>query len=544
MKTLLKVLQQALRYKNWMLLAALLGFLAAGSGIGLIMTSAYIIAKAALHPSIAELQVAIVGVRFFGISRGIFRYFERLVSHDTTFRLLARFRVWFYERLEPLAPARLKQYKSADLHSRIVTDVETLEHIFTRVIYPPLVAMAVSLLMFVLLAPFSLYFAFLIVIFHILAGLAVPLSLQPLHKGIGKELVELRKRINIMTVDAVQGMTDLTLLNYENTHKEKLFALQKKYLTLERKSAVLTLLSDSAIGLLTSAAVLLALIKGTELVNTGALQGVYLPVIVLGIIASFEAVISMPPVFHHTEKSLAAAKRLYDIIDAKPQVKDQTSKDVELNSLDIRFDNVSFRYPGSAAPVFDKLNFFVPENSKTAIIGASGAGKSTIFNLLLRFWEYGQGKISIGGQDIRLMPQEQVRRLFGVVSQQTYLFNGTVKDNLLLARGDADDIALIEALKAAELFETVKKMPRGLNTFIGDQGLRLSGGERQRLSIARALLKDAPILLFDEAASNLDPETERRILQTFWKITADKTALLITHRLHDLDKFDRIIRLE
>ena len=543
MEILFKILKQVRHYKNWMLLAALLGFLAVGSGIGLIMISAYIIAKAALHPSIAEIQVAIVGVRFFGISRGIFRYFERLVSHDTTFRLLARFRVWFYEKLEPLAPARLQQYKSADLHGRIVSDVETLEHIFTRVIYPPLVALLISILMFVLLAPYSLYFAFLIIIFHLLAGIAVPLILQPFHSGIGKELIELRNRINIMTVDAVQGMSDLILLNYEERHRSKLFDLQNKYLTLERKSTVLSLVSETAIGLLTSTAVLLALIKGISLVNEGALQGVYLPVIVLGIIASFEAVINLPSVFHHTGKSLAAGKRLYDIIDAEPQVKDKTDKETKLSVFDIRFDNVSFRYPDSAVAVFEKLNMHIPEKSKTAIVGVSGAGKTTVFSLLLRFWEYTQGEISIGGMDIRQMPQEQVRRLFGVVSQQTYLFNGTIKDNLLLACSSADDVELIEALKAAELFETVKKMPKGLNTFIGDQGLRLSGGERQRLSIARALLKNAPILLFDEAASNLDLETEKKILSTFWKISADKTAVLITHRLTELDNFDQVIRL-
>ncbi len=543
MKTLIKILKQALPYKNWMLLAAFLGFAAIGSGIGLIMTSAYIIAKAALHPSIAELQTAIVGVRFFGISRGIFRYFERLISHDTTFRLLARFRVWFYERLEPLAPARLQQYKSADLHARIVADVETLEHVFTRVIYPPLVALLISLLMFVLLAPFSLYLAFMIIIFHLLSGVVVPLVIRPLHKGLGKELIDLRSRINIMTLDTVQGITDLILLNYDIIQRKNLYKLQKKYLKKERKSAILTLISESAIGLLTSVAVLLTLVKGANMVAVGTLDGVYLSVIVLGVIVSFEAVLNLPPVFHHTGESIAAARRLYDIIDTEPQVTDKRKSFVKTDHFDIQFDNVSFKYPGSEPLVFDKLSFEIPEKSKAAVIGASGAGKSTIFNLLLRFWEYDHGVISIGGQDIRKIPQEQMRRFFGVVSQQTYLFNGTVKDNLLLACAEADDAALIEALKAAELFETVKKMPKGLYTFIGDQGMRLSGGERQRLSIARALLKNAPILLFDEAASNLDADTEKKILRTFWKISRDKTAVFITHRLNNLDRFDQVIRL-
>jgi ATP-binding cassette subfamily C protein CydC len=543
MRILIKVLRQSFQYKNWMALSALLGFLSIGSGIGLIMTSAYIIAKAALHPSVAELQVAIVGVRFFGISRGIFRYFERLVSHDTTFRLLARFRIWFYEKLEPLAPARLQQYKSADLHERIVSDVETLEHIFTRVIYPPLVALFISILMFIILAQFSFYFSFLILVFHLLAGVISPLIIQYFHKGMGEQLTGLRKQINIMLVDTIQGLNDLILLNRLAIHRNKLFELQKKYLELQQKSDLLTVLSETIIGFLTSIAILLSLIKGVTLINTSQMDGVYLPLIILGILASFEAVINLPPVFHHSGQSIASARRLYEIIDAEPQINDTVHKTIFLEKFDIRFKNIFFQYPDSDKPIFENLNISIPEKSKTAILGDSGMGKTTIFNLLLRFWDYRQGEIKIGGIDIRSIPQEQVRTLFAVVSQQTYLFNGTIKDNILLANPHATDNEIIEALEIADLLETVKRMPNTLNTFIGDQGMRLSGGERQRLSIARALLKDAPILLFDEAASNLDMETEKRILDTFWQITDKKTVLLISHRIDNFDGIDQIIHL-
>jgi ATP-binding cassette subfamily C protein CydC len=259
--------------------------------------------------------------------------------------------------------------------------------------------------------------------------------------------------------------------------------------------------------------------------------------------ASFESVINLPSVFHHTGKSIASAKRLYEIIDAEPQIRDSAASEVRLEKFDIEMTNIRFQYPNSSKPVFENLNLTIPEGSKTLLLGDSGRGKTTLFNLLLRFWEYQQGQIKIGGKDIRMIPQEQVRRLFAVVSQQTYLFNGTIKDNLLLARADANDTQLIEALEIAELLETVRRMPNGLNTFIGDQGMRLSGGERQRLSIARALLKDAPILLFDEAASNLDLETEKRVLDTFWQITGQKTVLLISHRLEDLGGIEQVIRI-
>jgi ATP-binding cassette subfamily C protein CydC len=204
----LRLLKIASSYKGWMMLAAVLGFLTIGSGIGLMMTSAYIIAKAALQPSIAELQIGIVGVRFFGIARGLFRYLERYVSHEVTFRLLAKFRVWFYRAVEPLAPARLIQYKSGDLLTRVVADVESLQHIFVRVIAPLFVAIMISLLMWVLFGIFNIIFSLLLMAFFLIAGVGLPLLIRIPSNRIGRDLISLRSQLNTMAIDATQGMAE------------------------------------------------------------------------------------------------------------------------------------------------------------------------------------------------------------------------------------------------------------------------------------------------------------------------------------------------
>jgi ATP-binding cassette subfamily C protein CydC len=217
----LRLSKIALSYKGWMMLAALLGFLTVGSSIGLMMTSAYIIAKAALHPSIAELQVAIVGVRFFGISRGIFRYLERYVSHEVTFKLLAKFRVWFYRAVEPLAPARLMRYKSGDLLTRLVADVESLEHIYIRVFAPPLIALLISLLMWILFGLISVVFSLLLMLFFFAAAVGVPILIRRLSKETGEKLIELRSELNAMALDGVQGMAELLVFGQAQRHLEK-----------------------------------------------------------------------------------------------------------------------------------------------------------------------------------------------------------------------------------------------------------------------------------------------------------------------------------
>ncbi|NOY78812.1 MAG: thiol reductant ABC exporter subunit CydC [Calditrichaeota bacterium] len=540
MKSFFRLMKLAAPYKWWMALASFLGFLTIGSSIGLMMTSAYIISRAALHPSIAVLQVAIVGVRFFGISRGIFRYLERYVSHEVTFRLLAKFRVWFYRSIEPLAPARLLHYRSGDLLTRVVSDIENLEHMYVRVIAPPFVAALVLLLMWVLLGSFSVAFAWVLTLAFFAAGLGIPAVTWLLSRPIGRQWASLQSRVNTATIDGVQGMADLVAFGQAENHFKTLEKQYQTYTKLQHKMAIITGLHDSLMNLFLDATVIAMLLVAIPQVTHSFLDGVYLAVLVMGVMAAFESLFPLPTALQFLEQSLQSAGRLFEMTDAQPAVRDVEKPAPLPRTFSLTVQNLSFAYPGSKEPVLKHLSFEVPENHVIAIVGPSGAGKSTLVHLLLRFYDYSEGHIWAGSQELRALNQEEWRRQVSVVSQNTHLFNGTIAENLRMAKPDARDVELADAAKQADIHAFIQNLPQGYDTWIGEQGLQLSGGERQRLALARAILKDSPILILDEPTTNLDAITEEKILHTLWKITRTRTTLLITHRLAGLENVHRI----
>jgi thiol reductant ABC exporter CydC subunit len=526
-----------------MALAALLGFATVGSGIGLMATSAYIVAKAALQPSIADLQVAIVGVRFFGIARGVFRYLERLVSHDVNFRLLARLRVWFYKSLEPLAPARLMHYRSGDILSRIVADIETLEHLYVRVVAPPIVAVLVAILMWFFMWRYDLWLAITTLISMALAGVGVPLLTRALSREPARRLVSLRSELNASLVDGVQGVAELLAFGGEERHQERVGTLSREVAALQERMARIGGLHNSLTGLLTTLAVLVALIVAIPLVTAGELDGVSLAVLALAVIASFEAVASLPLAAQYLENSLEAGRRLFEIVDAEPPVHDPPPPSPTTRGYSLQLKNLRFRYAADEPPALDGVSFTLPQGGSLAVVGPSGAGKSTLVNLLLRFWEYDEGHITLGGQELRTYRGEDLRRMIGVVSQHTYLFNATVRDNLLLARPDAGRAEIERVAREAQIHDFIESLPQGYNTWVGEQGLKLSGGQRQRLAVARALLKDAPILVLDEPTANLDSLTECDVMGAIHSLMVGRTTLIITHRLVGLEAVDEILVL-
>ncbi|MEW5956810.1 MAG: thiol reductant ABC exporter subunit CydC [Chloroflexota bacterium] len=546
LSTFRRLLKLAAPFKGWIVLAALLGFAAIGSSIGLMATSAYIIAKAALQPSIAVLQVSIVGVRFFGLSRGLARYAERYVSHQVTFRLLARLRVWFYRAVEPLAPARLLQYRSGDLLSRIVADIDSLEFFYVRVMAPPLVAGLVLLLTGILLAAFDVRLAAITLLFLALAGVGLPLLTQRLGRDLGRRLVTTRGELDATLIDGIQGAADLLLAGRAADYRQRVARLSQTLTGLQERQARQTGLQTALAGLLMNGSTLAVLLIAIPLVNQGLLDGVYLALVALAALAGFEAVTPLPEAWQHLGTSLAAARRLFELIDAEPPVPNfpAGSPSPAPAHFGLVVKNLSFRYGPEEPPALHNISFEAPAGQKVAIVGPSGAGKSTLLQLLLRFWDYQQGEIWLGGHELRQYPPDEVRRWVSVVSQHTHLFNGTIRENLLLARPGATAVDLIEAAKQAQLHHFIQSLPQGYETWIGEQGLRLSGGERQRLAIARALLKDAPLLILDEATANLDPLTGQALLQLIYSLTAGRTTLMITHRLAGLEAMDRILVLQ
>ncbi len=527
-----------------MLLATLLGFFTVASGVGLMATSAFLIAGAALHPPVLELMEAIVGVRFFGISRAVFRYLERYFTHDATFRVLSHIRVWFYTALEPLAPARLMEYRSGELVSRIVADVETLEQFYLRVLAPPLVALMVLIGVFAFLARFGISLAFAFLFFFLAAAVAVPLAVRALSRGRGRRMVETRSALNAQMVDTIQGMTEIAAYNLAGRQQEQVKALSRKYLYLQERVAGIKGLSSALAGLLMNLAMWSIMLLAIPLVTSGRLDGIYLAMLALGALSGFEAVLPLPMVFQHIEESLAAARRLFAITDAKPMIGDLPGPSPEPQSYDLRVKGLRFRYTPEEPWALDGLDFVLPQGGRLAVVGPSGAGKSTLVNLLLRFWDYGEGSISLGGHELESYSPEDLRRYMSVVTQNTYLFNTSVRENLLLAKPGASEEELWQAAREAKIHDFIQGLPQEYDTPVGESGFKLSGGQRQRLAIARALLKNAPVLLLDEATSGLDPVTGREVMESITRLMEGRTTLVITHRLTGLDGMDEILVLE
>jgi ATP-binding cassette subfamily C protein CydC len=538
-----RLLKLAAPFAQRMALAALLGFATIGSSIGLMTTSAYLISKAALQPSIADLQVAIVGVRFFGIARGIFRYLERYVSHDVTFRLLARLRVWFYGALEPLAPARLMQYRSGDLLARIVADIETLEQFYLRVIAPPVVAVLVALLAALIVGSFDPRLAVALLLFLLLAGAGVPLLTRFLSRPAGQRMIQVRSELNSSLVDDIQGMADLLAFGQEEPYLEQIQNLSREFGGLQQRMTRVEGLHSALTGLLMNLAVLAVLVIAIPLVSSAELDGVYLALLVLAVMSSFEAVWPLPQASQYLDNSLQAARRLFEIVDAEPAVTDLPSPLPTPAAYGLQVENLRFSYDRGATPALDGISFELPQGRCVAIVGPSGSGKTTLVHLLSRFWEYQEGHIVLAGRELREYGQEDVRRLITVLSQRPHLFNATVRENLLLARPEASEAEMIQAAQQAQIHDFVASLPEGYDTWIGEQGLRQSGGERQRLAIARAILKDAPILILDEPTANLDAVTGREVMATLQNLMAKRTALIITHRLVGLEAVDEILVL-
>lgn len=527
-----------------MTLSLLLGAATVASGVTLLATASYVISAAALGTSLLLLTLPIYVVRLSGLARAAGRYGERLVSHDATFRILARVRVRFYERLEPLAPARLMERRSGDLLSRITGDVDELQNLYLRGLHPLLVAALTTLLAGGFLYLFSPSLALVAVAMLAGAGIGVPLLVRALSRGLGRRELALQSELRSRLVDGVQGLGDLLAAGREGDQRRRVEELDGELGTVQRRGSLIDGLQRALGEALPGLAALAVLALAAPLVVSGEIRGVYLAALALVAMGAFEAIGPLGDALRATGKSLAAADRISEITGEEPRVVDPADPLPVGAEPRVEFERVSFRYSEGETPALSQVSFTVEPGSRVAVVGPSGSGKTTVAHLLLRFWDPEGGKVRLGGHDVRGYRQEDLRENIGLVSQGTHLFNDTLQGNLLLAKPDATDGEIENAVETARLSEVAKELPYGLDTLMGEQGGRLSGGERQRLSVARTLLRDPPVLVLDEATADLDAATERELREAFASIAHGRTTIQITHRLVGMEEMDEILVMD
>jgi ATP-binding cassette subfamily C protein CydC len=537
--SLLRLLRLALPFWRGMILTALFGVLAIASSVSLMATSAWLISKAALQPSIAELSVAVIGVRFFGISRGVFRYLERLVSHETTFRLLAHLRVTFYEAIEPLAPARLMSLRSGDLLSRVIHDIENLQNLYLRAIAPPLVALVMALLLTLFLNVFHPLIALVTLTFMLAAGILIPLLGWWGNETSDTQRVTVRADLNAALVDHIQGMAETLVYGQTHTQIDKIRSLNQQLATQERSIAHFDALQLAFSVFLTSAAAMAVLV-----VAIPRIEGVFLATVTLATLAVFEAFTPLAQAAVQLDANAQAAQRLFEIVDMPPMTTDPLHPVFLPDSPTLDLKDVSFRYTPDSPWILEDVSLRLQPGQRVAILGESGAGKSTLVNMLLRFWDYEGGHILLGSHDLDDYTQTDLRSLFGVMTQRTHLFNTTIRENIRIARMEASLEAVEAAARQAQIHDFILSLPDGYDTYVGEDGARLSGGERQRIALARVLLKNSPIVILDEATANLDSETKHAIMETLLQVTTGQSLLLLTHCHVFLDQMDQVYMID
>jgi len=541
----LKALLRLVPAPGWRLaVAAVLGALTVVFGVGLMATAGYLISRAAERPEILSLMVTIVAVQFFGVGRPVLRYLERLASHDIALRMLGRLRARFYARIEPLAPAELDCYRKGDLLSRMVADVDALQNLWLRGLEPPVVALLAGAVSVGVAAAFLPAAGLVLAAGLLAAGLAVPAVAGALGARAGRRQAAARGELSAELVELLHGAGELVAFGAEAAAVDRVRAADRALVKLARRDALAAGVADGlglAVTGLTVAGVLAVAVTAS---GRGDLDRVLIAMLALLALASFEAVTPLAAAARELSATLAAGRRVLELTDRTAAVRDPSHPvPVPGWPFALALEDVSARYPGQPRPAIDRVSLRLEPGERVALLGPSGAGKTTAANLLLRFLDPERGRVTLAGRDLRDYRQEDVRRAISVAGQDSHLFSASIRDNVRLARPDASDADVEDVLRRARTWDWISGLPDGVGTFVGEAGRELSGGERQRIVLARALLADAPVLVLDEPTAHLDPNTASELIADVFSAAGDRTVLLITHRTEGLDLVDRTVTL-
>ncbi len=526
-------------------LAALLGAGAIAADIGLIGTAAWLISRAAQHPNESHLAVAIVGVQFFGLSRGLFRYEERLVGHDAAFRLLADRRVKVYQRLERLAPAGLPAFRRGDLLARVVQDVDSLQDLAIRVIPSFAIALLVGTLTVALMWWMLPAAGIILAVALLLAGTVVPWLTGKLARQRESRFARVRGDLTAAMVDLTEGAAELVAFGATESQLRTIRHHDRELTGIATASAGTAGIGLALTTLLAGLACWGCLLVGIPAVVSGRLDPTELAVITLIPLAAFELVVGLPVATQALQRVRQAAARVFEVTDAEvPVPEPQLPAVLPESPYELHALSVGARYPGAPVPALQGIDLSLAPRRRVAIVGASGSGKSTLAAVLVRFLAYEAGTVSLDGVLLDRLAGDDLRTVVGLIGQDDYLFDTTLAENLRIGRRDATDTELRHVLDRVGLAGWVDDLADGLATAVGRHGARLSGGQRKRIAVARALLADFPLLVLDEPAEHLDVAAAESLTADLLGVTDDRTLVLITHRLSGLEGVDEVLVMD
>ena len=546
MRALLPYLALYKRHKWLLSLGVVLAIVTLLASIGLLTLSGWFLSASAVV-GVAGLysfnyMLPAAGVRGAAIIRTAGRYFERLVSHDATFRVLQHLRVFTFSKLLPLSPAGLARFRQGELLNRVVADVDTLDHLYLRVISP-----LVGALVVILVVTFGLSFLDMTLALTLGGIMLVTLFILPpvfyrAGKPTGESLTRLRGQYRQQVTAWLQGQAELSLFNASTRYRQQMEQTEMNWHEAQRRQSELTALSQAVMLLIGGVAVITMLWMAAGGVGGNKQPGALIALFVFCALAAFEALAPVTGAFQHLGQVIASALRISQITEQQPEVSFPTATTAVPSQVSLTLRQVSFHYPQQQQPALDGISAQIAAGEHVAILGRTGCGKSTLLQLLTRAWNPQHGEILLNDRHISEFDEASLRRTMSVVPQRVHLFSATVRDNLLLAKPDATD----DELKAVLLRTGLDKLleDSGLNSWLGEGGRQLSGGELRRLAIARALLHDAPLMLLDEPTEGLDAATERQILDLLAIVMQKKTVLMVTHRLRGLARFDQIIVMD